>query len=882
MRYCVRKLGPKTTSHRVYAFDICYTFEHVFNDQTIQKKIFDHVAYPLVHKLLLGKDGLIITHGLTSSGKTYTITGTPEDEGLIPRSIDVIFNTIKDYQAPKFMFKSNKENGFVVQSTPEALIDQQKNMGLFSRTSTPKRTESIGDWSDRVSDSYIVNSISALRKYSVFLSYIEIYNNYIYDLLEDVPEERKYKNCSSKMLHEDRQHNMYVLGVVESEVKTADEALDVFCKGQLRRQFSNTSINVESSRSHTVFTIRVVQAPISPYGSEIDQSQSGVVVSQLSFVDLASCERIMDAQNGGRKLYETGSKNATLTALNSCIEALKKSQNGKTSKTIPYRKSKLTHLFKSFFKGKGEIRMIVCLNPRLDDCIKTTKFLKFAKATESSQSEISETPRKLSGNLGCTDKHQELIEKVKQRKGKITEVPLPNVDIELPHVTTKFDDESSYTNLIEVLKKRKLKRLSLEKDLLRRQNEFRNNLISIEKENSHLKEDIKLLEMDLRGREHQLHGAEHQLSSAEEMIQILDKDMAKLQKQLEEIRIEVKNKNQIISDQAKEIESANVRMEERLASEKRRLKLTMEGRLAAKQAEIERIMCFDKERFRQLRDILNSDDWTNLEDFNIDIGLSTETSTSVTTELMSEKDSHRSNRKKFKSRMKEKSLNMQSLAELPVVGKPKKSSCLDNRNLDLQDHMNDLISMRSTSSHRPSHRNSSSRTSLKRFLTRQQSMTVDPQPVRNNKSSISSFGQRVFGLLAGRSCSLFMRSRRHSNLPSNEPKSGYVWIEHRPIGNLDLNDEIPPFFTKRTVSTLSVKDLTKKKASHYVLQHQKISNGSLAVELYKAEIIPSDGGGAQVLFKDVVKMSKNLPRNHQLKKIDNESIPLQEVAARVS
>lgn len=79
------------------------------------------------------------------------------------------------------------------------------------------------------------------------------------------------RNLSSKMLKEDSSNNMYVLGAEQSEVKTANEALELFCRGQGRRKFSKTDLNRESSRSHTVFTIRVVQAPVSPSRSEIEQ-----------------------------------------------------------------------------------------------------------------------------------------------------------------------------------------------------------------------------------------------------------------------------------------------------------------------------------------------------------------------------------------------------------------------------------------------------------------------------------------------------------------------------------------------------------------------------------------------------------------------------------
>lgn len=98
--------------------------------------------------------------------------------------------------------------------------------------------------------------------YGVFVSYIEIYNNYLYDLLEEVQfDPIKPKLPQSKMLREDKNHNMYVAGCTEVEVKSTEEAFEVFWRGQKKRRIANTHLNRESSRSHSVFSIKLVQAP---------------------------------------------------------------------------------------------------------------------------------------------------------------------------------------------------------------------------------------------------------------------------------------------------------------------------------------------------------------------------------------------------------------------------------------------------------------------------------------------------------------------------------------------------------------------------------------------------------------------------------------------
>ena len=89
----------------------------------------------------------------------------------------------------------------------------------------------------------------------------------------------KYASCplnlhrppASKNLREDNNRNMYVSGVTEVEVKSTEEAYSIFWKGQKKRRVANTLLNRESSRSHSVFAVKLVQAPLDPDGEEVLQ-----------------------------------------------------------------------------------------------------------------------------------------------------------------------------------------------------------------------------------------------------------------------------------------------------------------------------------------------------------------------------------------------------------------------------------------------------------------------------------------------------------------------------------------------------------------------------------------------------------------------------------
>lgn len=164
---------------------------------------------------------------------------------------------------------------------------------------------------------------------------------------------------------------MFVHGVTEVEVKTVEDALEVFQMGQKRKRMGHTVLNAESSRSHSVFNIRLVQAPTDSQGENVVQDRQNITVSQLSLVDLAGSERSSRTKNTGVRLREAGNINNSLMTLRTCLEYLRENQlaasNGLAPKKVPYRDSKITHMFKNYFDGEGQVSMIVCINPRIED-----------------------------------------------------------------------------------------------------------------------------------------------------------------------------------------------------------------------------------------------------------------------------------------------------------------------------------------------------------------------------------------------------------------------------------------------------------------------------------------------------------------------------------
>lgn len=195
------------------------------------------------------------------------------------------------------------------------------------------------------------------------------YRKHLYRL-PAYPLPLKSRSLQSKIIREDANHQMFVHGVTEVEVKTVEDALEVFHMGQKRKRMGNTILNAESSRSHSVFNIRLVQAPTDCQGERVIQDKHTITVSQLSLVDLAGSERSSRTKNTGVRLREAGNINNSLMTLRTCLEYLRENQQlppNVPPKKIPYRDSKITHMFKNYFDGEGQVSMIVCINPRIED-----------------------------------------------------------------------------------------------------------------------------------------------------------------------------------------------------------------------------------------------------------------------------------------------------------------------------------------------------------------------------------------------------------------------------------------------------------------------------------------------------------------------------------
>ncbi|KAH6834801.1 kinesin 1 [Perilla frutescens var. hirtella] len=253
---------------------LSFTYDKVFMPDTSQEKVFVEISQ-LVQSALDGYKVCIFAYGQTGSGKTYTMMGKPElpdQRGLIPRTLEQVFETRQILQAE--------------------------------------------GW-----------------KYEMQVSMLEIYNETIRDLL--VPNKSGFDasrpECGKQYnIKHDTNGNTYVSDLTIVDVRSSNEVSYLLDRAAHSRSVGKTQMNEQSSRSHFVFTLRIMG-----FNESTDQHVQGV----LNLIDLAGSERLSKSGCTGDRLKETQAINKSLSALSDVIFALAKKEEH-----VPYRNSKLTYL----------------------------------------------------------------------------------------------------------------------------------------------------------------------------------------------------------------------------------------------------------------------------------------------------------------------------------------------------------------------------------------------------------------------------------------------------------------------------------------------------------------------------------------------------------
>ncbi|KAG2242026.1 hypothetical protein Bca52824_096126 [Brassica carinata] len=248
--------------------------DKVFGPQATTIEVYDVAAKPVVKAAMEGVNGTVFAYGVTSSGKTHTMHGDQDFPGIIPLAIKDVFSIIQETTGREFLLR---------------------------------------------------------------VSYLEIYNEVINDLLDPTGQNLR--------IREDSQ-GTYVEGIKEEVVLSPGHALSFIAAGEEHRHVGSNNFNLLSSRSHTIFTLMIES---SAHGDQYD----GVIFSQLNLIDLAGSESSKTETTGLRR-KEGSFINKSLLTLGTVIGKL---TEGKTTH-VPFRDSKLTRLLQSSLSGHGHVSII--------------------------------------------------------------------------------------------------------------------------------------------------------------------------------------------------------------------------------------------------------------------------------------------------------------------------------------------------------------------------------------------------------------------------------------------------------------------------------------------------------------------------------------------
>ncbi|CAD6578960.1 MAG: hypothetical protein CYPHOPRED_000760 [Cyphobasidiales sp. Tagirdzhanova-0007] len=356
-----------------------YSFTEIFDDATDQTIVFQKTTLPLVENLLGANDtcqmynSLVFAYGVSGGGKTYTVQGSPSgDPGILPRALDTIMNSISGRQTDSYLRPCRLTGLELTPKSERLAAGEIPHIGFHP--SAVRKTLSNIDAAQLMRRDNTTLPLLRNYEYSVWVSYAEVYNEKVYDLF-DTSEKRK-----ALSLKADRQAgNKYLSGLREIRIWSNEDAQSVLQKGQFSRQVFSTRLNGTSSRSHSIFTIKVVRLAAA---ADPEDAGAPANVSRMSLVDLAGSERYKNSQTKGERLKEAGNINKSLMVLGQCMEVMRKNQEdkakGRKPAIVPFRHSKLTELIQTFFSDDGKAVVIAAINPYQTSYEENLNVLRFA------------------------------------------------------------------------------------------------------------------------------------------------------------------------------------------------------------------------------------------------------------------------------------------------------------------------------------------------------------------------------------------------------------------------------------------------------------------------------------------------------------------------
>ncbi|KAL4570978.1 hypothetical protein LXL04_017727 [Taraxacum kok-saghyz] len=289
--------------------DRSFVFDKVFGPNTQQRDLYHAAVSPIVFEVLEGYNCTIFAYGQTGTGKTYTMEGG-----------------------------GRKKNG-----------EFPSDAGVIPRA--------VGQ---------IFDTLEALNaEYDIKVTFLELYNEEIIDLL--VVEETSKSPYKPIALMEDGKGGVFIRGLEEEIVSTADEIYKILEKGSAKRRTAETLLNKQSSRSHSIFSITIHIKETTPEGEKL------IRCGKLDLIDLAGSESISRSGSREGRAREAGEINKSLLTLGRVINTLVEH-----SVHIPYRDSKLTRFMRDSLGGKTKTCIIATISPSIHSLEETLSTLDYA------------------------------------------------------------------------------------------------------------------------------------------------------------------------------------------------------------------------------------------------------------------------------------------------------------------------------------------------------------------------------------------------------------------------------------------------------------------------------------------------------------------------
>ncbi|KAH8675656.1 kinesin motor domain-containing protein [Xylariales sp. PMI_506] len=334
-----------------------YYYDNVFATHDDNSRVYDHCAKRLVRRVMEGYHGTVFAYGMTGTGKTFSMQGTASSPGVIPLAITDIFSYIRETPSREFLLR---------------------------------------------------------------VSYLEIYNERIHDLLSMPTANGNGAGAQEEIkLREDSKRGVYATPLKEEIVQSPTQLLRVIARGDQARRTASTQFNARSSRSHAVVQIVVESRERLPVGAGVDNKRSGMVpggvrVSTLSLIDLAGSEKAAESKE---RRQEGSHINKSLLTLGTVISKLseakdKEGKGDKDTKHLPYRDSKLTRLLQGALSGNSLVSILCTIqigsagstasaNTHTAETLNTLKFAARAKNSIVSHAKRAEEAYGAGGDGGA-------------------------------------------------------------------------------------------------------------------------------------------------------------------------------------------------------------------------------------------------------------------------------------------------------------------------------------------------------------------------------------------------------------------------------------------------------------------------------------------------